>query len=59
MKDPPADVRLVVLDDKVLITRRDSELVKALKKSAQTYDALVVDVGRTAEEVRRGLKDVA
>ena len=59
MKDPPLDVRLVVLDDRVLITRRDSELVKALKKSGQTYDALVVDVGRTAEEVRRGLKEVA
>ena len=59
LKDPPPNVRLVVLDNKVLITRRDSELVKALKKSAQTYDALVIDVGRTAEEVRRGLKEVA
>ena len=60
LKDPPLDVRLVVLDDdKVLIVRSDSELVKAFSRSGQAHDALVIDVGRTAEEVRRGLKEVA
>ena len=59
LKDPPLDVRLVVLDDKVLITRSDSELVKAFNQTGQALGALVIDVGQTAQEVRRGLKDVA
>ena len=59
LKDPPLDVRLVVLDNKVLIARSDSELVKAFNQSGQAHDALVIDVGRTAQEVRHGLKEVA
>lgn len=58
MKDPPADAQLVVQGKSLRVTRGDYELLKAFRQVG-SRDALVIDVGRTAEEIRCGLEGAA
>lgn len=58
LKDPPADARLVVIGKAFRVVCGEDELLEALRHKGSP-DALVIDVGRTAEEIRRGLKEAA
>ena len=49
-------MQLVVQGKSLRVTRSDYGLLKAFRQ-ASSHDALVIDVGRTAEEIRRGLKE--
>ena len=58
LKDPPADAQRVVQGKSLRVIRGDYGLLKAFRQ-ASSHDALVIDVGRTAEEIRCDLEGAA
>ena len=58
LKDPPAGTRLIVTGKSCRVARGEDELLKAFRRVG-SRDALVIDIGGAAEEIRRGLKEDA